>query len=58
MQRDENEQNWCIKLPGYEKTDPEYIELNAKLTSGEILLNISATCMVYNVLIRCLTKVT
>lgn len=42
-------------MPGYEKSD--HVTINEKLTSGQILINISTTCFSYKAIIRTLSKI-
>ena len=49
------ENDWKLKMPGYEHEDYELY--NRQLVSGEKLLNLSAVNVVYAFMVRALTRV-
>lgn len=49
------EASWVLQMPGYDHEQHE--TFNEQLKRGEKLLNISATCIVYNFIIRTMTQV-
>ena len=46
----EHNDEWLLKLPCYELQD--YTLVNRRLLNGELLLNVPATRMVYNHMLR------
>ena len=52
MQESEEKSDWILNFPGYDEKDFQVI--NEKLIRGEFLLNVSATCIVYNSIISAL----